>query len=127
LRTSLIGRSIVLLWAGLLAFAAAGCSHARPHDTVRHFDAELSRRLGQAKRADILALLGEPTAEELLGEIVVWTYFYDSTGGKSLQSPQVQMVDPQHDGLILSFDREGTLQHYYVIIEGRKSGQGQKR
>jgi hypothetical protein len=108
----------------VLALAVGGCSHARPHETVIHFDAELSRRLGLAKRADILALLGEPTAQELVGELEVWTYFYNSSGGKTQQSSQVQMVDPQHDGLILSFDREGTLQHYYVIIEGRKSGRG---
>ena len=122
MRTSLAVRSVVLL-----ALAAAGCSHARPHETVMRFDAELSRRLGQATRADIRALLGDPSAEDLLGELEVWTYFYDSSGGRILQSPQVQKVDPQHDGLILSFDREGTLQHYYVIIEGRRSGRGQKR
>ncbi len=91
------------------------------------FDAELSRRLGRARRADILALLGDPTAEKLVGDLEVWTYFYDSTGGKTLQDSRVHRVDPQHDGLILSFGGEGTLQHYYVIIEGRKSGRGQKR
>jgi hypothetical protein len=118
----------VILWgAGLLAFAAAGCGHAPKHQTVKHFDAELSSRLGQAKRADILALMGEPTAQEQLGEIEVWTYFYNDSGNKSRAKPEVQEVDPQHDGLILSFDRDGILQHYHVIIEGRATGRGRSR
>lgn len=92
-----------------------------------HFDSELSRLLGRGKQADVRALMGEPAAEELIGEIEVWSYFYASSGGKSPPNPELAKVAPQHDGLILSFDREGTLQHYYLILEGRRAGQGRGR
>jgi outer membrane protein assembly factor BamE (lipoprotein component of BamABCDE complex) len=120
-------RNLLGIWAGLLVLAAASCSHHPKHETVLRFDAELSRRLGQAKRADVLALMGEPTAQEQIGDIEVWTYFYEHSGAKSRTKPEVALVAPDHDGLILSFDREGTLQHYNVILEGRVSERGRSR
>jgi hypothetical protein len=117
----------ILLSAGLLTWAAAGCGQPPRHEAVMRFDAELARLLGRAKQPAILALMGEPTARDLIGETEVWTYFYGSSGEQSRSKPEVQLVAPQHDGLILDFDREGTLQRYHVILEGRTSRRERSR
>jgi outer membrane protein assembly factor BamE (lipoprotein component of BamABCDE complex) len=108
-----------MIWTGLLAMIAAGCSHTPPHQTVINFDSQLAQRVGRAKQAEILALMGEPTAQDQIGELEVWTYLYTSSGNKHRSKPEIDLVAPQHDGLILDFDRQGTLQRYHVILEGR--------
>jgi len=103
----------------MFALGAAGCSNAPSHQTVLNFDTQLARRLGRAKKPEILALMGEPTAQDQIGETEVWTYLYTSSGSKNRSKPELEQVAQQHDGLILDFDREGTLQRYHVILEGR--------
>ncbi|HLY12519.1 MAG TPA: outer membrane protein assembly factor BamE [Planctomycetota bacterium] len=111
-------------WAvlGILAFPVAGCgSHGskESHAVVLHWDAELYRRLGTATQSDIQALMGEPTVRDLIGEAEVWVYQYGSDD-RAIK-PEVKLVAPKHDELILSFDRGGTLQKYTVVAEGRSS------
>jgi outer membrane protein assembly factor BamE (lipoprotein component of BamABCDE complex) len=113
-----------MIGAGLLVLVAAGCSHPKPHQTVIDFDAQLSSRLGRAKKPDILALMGTPTAQDQIGELEVWTYFYSNSGAKHQSKPELDVVAPNHDGLILDFDQEGTLQRYIVILEGRQTRRG---
>jgi outer membrane protein assembly factor BamE (lipoprotein component of BamABCDE complex) len=106
----------------LVLLLIAGCSHSSSKDShrkVRELDAELAVRLGKSTQRDILALMGEPTARDLLGEVEVWGYQYGSDDRDI--SPEYKVVAPKHDELILSFDPGGTLQKYTVILEGRSS------
>lgn len=96
-----------------------GCSHPK-HEAVLHYDAELAGRLGRAKQADILTLMGEPQIRDRIGEAEVWVYQYKGTDDKDRARPEVRMVAPEHDELILSFDREGVLQKYNLVVEGRR-------
>jgi outer membrane protein assembly factor BamE (lipoprotein component of BamABCDE complex) len=106
----------------------AGCSHGgskESHKTVRHWDAELSSRMGTATRADIQALMGEPTARDLIGDSEVWVYQYGKDD-RDIQ-PEMKTVAPKHDELILSFSPEGVLQRYSMIIEGRSTQRQRSR
>lgn len=119
------GRSAVLRLEWVLATALlAGCSHPPKHEIVLKYDQELSLRLGRAKKADILDLLGEPQVRDLLGDAEVWVYQYDNSDKAGKGRPEVKLVAPDHDELMLSFDREGVLQKYNVIMEGRTTKRG---
>ena len=83
---------------------------------MQHWDRELSGRLGTAKKADIQALMGEPAVRDLIGDSEVWVYQYGSDD-RDIQ-PEMKMVAPKHDELLLKFSPEGILQRYSVIIEG---------
>jgi len=113
---------------GLIVLAITGCAHhsdKESHRKVLEFDAALSARLWKATQADILILMGEPTSRELIGEAEVWLYQY-GTDDRPIK-PELKMVAPKHDELILSFDREERLQRYTVIIEGRSTKRERSR
>jgi outer membrane protein assembly factor BamE (lipoprotein component of BamABCDE complex) len=103
----------------VFAALAAGCARSTPHQQVTEADAQLARRLGTANRGDVLQLLGKPTREDLIGDLEVWVYLYDASGSNRQQKPEMEVVEPVHDELILTFDGNGTLQRYQVVIEGR--------
>jgi outer membrane protein assembly factor BamE (lipoprotein component of BamABCDE complex) len=116
-----------LIWS-LIALAIAGCGHQsekESHRQVLEWDAALSVRLGKANHADILQLMGDPTARELIGEAEVWLYQFGSDDRPI--KPELKVVAPKHDELILSFDREGRLQRYTVVIEGRSTKRERNR
>jgi len=110
-----------------LMLLAAGCSHRQPHQKVIELDAQLSGRLGRARQADVLELMGEPTAVDRIGEIEVWVYQYEVSGGTMHRKPDLDVVAPVHDELLLTFDQAGILQKYQAIIEGRSSRREKSR
>jgi outer membrane protein assembly factor BamE (lipoprotein component of BamABCDE complex) len=103
---------------------AAGCSHAPQHEIVLKYDKELSVRLGRAKKAEIQELMGEPQTRDLLGDSEVWLYQFDNSEKPGKGRPEVHYVAPDHDELILSFDGDGVLQKYNVVMEGRSTKRG---
>jgi hypothetical protein len=108
--------TLILGWTLLLI---SGCSHhseKESHRKVLELDQALSIRLGKASQADIFLLMGEPTSRELIGEAEVWLYQY-GTDDRPIK-PELKVVAPMHDELILSFDRGRMLHRYTVIIEG---------
>jgi outer membrane protein assembly factor BamE (lipoprotein component of BamABCDE complex) len=111
----------------LFAALAAGCSHGTPHQQVADADAQLAGRLGRAKRGDVLALLGRPTAEDHVGDLEVWVYQYEASGAKRKEKPEMEVVAPVHDELILTFDADGILQRYQVVVEGRRTRRERNR
>jgi hypothetical protein len=113
---------------GLVLILIGGCRHGggqESHQAVRHWDAELSGRLGTAKQADIRALIGEPTAVDLIGDSEVWVYQFGEDNRDI--KPEYKAVAPKHDELILHFTPEGTMDHYTAIIEGRSTQRQKSR
>ncbi len=111
---------------GVILVLIAGCGHAKEsHAVVRHWDAELAGRLGTASKSDIQALMGEPTARDLIGDSEAWVYQY----GKDDRDirPEYKAVAPKHDELLLNFNPQGILQHYTVVIEGRSTQRSRTR
>ena len=111
----------------MAVLAAAGCTHAPTHEKIKSYDAQLSTRLGKAKQPEIHELLGEPQVRDLIGDFEVWVYQFENTGEPVRGRPEVAMVAPDHDEIMINFDREGTMQSYHVIIEGRKSRRSRKQ
>jgi outer membrane protein assembly factor BamE (lipoprotein component of BamABCDE complex) len=111
----------------MLAALTAGCGHSTPHRQVADADAQLSRRIGHATRQEVFELLGKPTAEDHLGDLEVWVYQYEASGAKRPQKPEMDVVAPVHDELILTFGGDGILQNYQVVVEGRKSRRDRTR
>src|SRR5947208_195236 len=88
---------------GLMLLLIAGCGHhseRESHRKVLELDLGLSARLGKANQADILILMGDPTSRDQIGETEVWLYQY-GTDDRPIK-PELKMVAPKHDELILS-------------------------